>query len=82
MSEEKRYTYVIHDLDTHRKDGSATQIDEEGGPASEAKIEELVKVHYDEPYFEEQADGRILIFRSENEAKQASNAVGSVTLVE
>lgn len=78
MSENSVYTYVIHDSKSPRKDGTASTIDEEGGPAPEWKIEELVRRHYDNPYFEEQPDGRILIFRSKAEARDNANSVGEV----
>jgi hypothetical protein len=78
MPEKKFYTYAIYDNQTPRADGTASTIDEEGGPATEEKIEELVSRHYAKPYFEEWEDGKIFIFRSKSEAGVIQNAIGEV----
>lgn len=78
--EEKRYTYRLDQTDKLTPDNFP--LTEQGGPASEAEIERLVQRHFEKPYFEEQEDGRILIFRSNAEASDVENAVGEVIPVE
>jgi len=81
MADEKRYTYRLKD-ETIRVSGGFP-LAEEGGPATEEKIDELLKKHYPGgAYFQKEEDGRILIYRSEAEADDETNAVGEVFPVE
>lgn len=73
---ERRYTYRLDDTGKLTPDGYT--LTETGGPTTEAEVERLVKRHFDAPYFEEQPDGRILIFASQGEATDEANAVGEV----
>ena len=79
MADEKQYTYSLFDETKRTSDGFC--LSEEGGPATEATIEECVKRYYPSPYFVED-DERILIFRSKEESDDAKNSVGEVHLVE
>lgn len=76
---EKFYTYTL-DANTEQT-GKPDGIHEYGGPALEKKIEECVQKHFPGAYFEEQEDGSILIFASEQDAADEAAHVGTATLV-
>lgn len=79
MSEETQYTYRLDETDKLTPDNYP--LTETGGPASEPEIERIIQRHFEAPYFEEQEDGRILIFRSKSDASNGVKAVGEVTPV-
>lgn len=45
---------------------------------SEEKIDNRIRERYPNVYFEEQEDGRILIFREVTEAEDEANSIGQV----
>jgi hypothetical protein len=69
------YKYTLDDKKKQRADGS--YIQEEGGPATWEKLEQILTDHYGSPYLaESEIDGEWIIYRSEDEASDPENAVG------
>jgi hypothetical protein len=69
------FSYHVHDpaIETaHRRVLTIHSI------GTESSTDAGLKAIYPDVYFEEQPDGRVLIFRSEPEAKDENNAIGSV----
>ena len=60
------------------RDESAKPVIAEYGFGTEEKVSAKVQRHYPRAYFEQQGDGRILIFRNEKEATTEANSIGSI----
>lgn len=71
---EKRFRYTLD-----HEDGSAEGI-HEYGDGDEATVEKCVRRRLAAAYFEEQEDGKILIFENEDAAARGAKPVGTVTL--
>jgi hypothetical protein len=67
------YKATIHDKLTNPE-----RPRDEETTGSEEKIERIYKAVYPQVFFEEQEDGRILVFRSEDEASSPANSIGEV----